>query len=181
MCKDCRDLCSVDDVCSLCDQKLGIQAEQEGAQRKQHNKVEKMQVVSNLHLKKAEVGDIVMVPIPLVDRRRAEFPNVKVVELQVDKSGAQEFEMRRWIFKQEICSLLVSSISCQLTTWPRKERYAFVKQEMQTLWATDKVLYSAPAPCFVMTSDAGVVNIRMSATADENAVLLVKLSKLEPF
>lgn len=115
--------------------KNGIQAEQEGAQRKQHNKAKKMQVVSNLHLKKAEVGDIVMVSIPLVDRRRAEFPNVKAanvkaVELQVDKSGAQEFEMRRWIFKQEICSLLVSSISRQLTTWPRKERYAFVKQEM---------------------------------------------------
>ncbi|XP_045118078.1 KRAB-A domain-containing protein 2-like [Portunus trituberculatus] len=65
MCKDCGGPCSMDDdICHLCERKLGIQAEREGARRKQHSQAEKMQLVSTMRFKKAEVGDSVMVPIP---------------------------------------------------------------------------------------------------------------------
>ena len=72
MCRDCGGPCSVDeDLCYLCDRKQEIEAEREGARRKQHNQAQQMQLVSTMRFKKAEVGDTVMVPIPLVDRGRA--------------------------------------------------------------------------------------------------------------
>ena len=101
MCKDCGGPCSMDDdICHLCERKLGIQAEREGARRKQHSQAEKMQLVSTMRFKKAEVGDSVMVPITLVDRGRAEFPNAKAVVLQVDDSGTCKLGTRHGILKQ---------------------------------------------------------------------------------
>jgi len=59
-----------------------------------------MQLVSTMRFKKAEVGDTVMVPIPLVDRGRAEFTNAKAVVLQVDESGTYKLGTRHGILKQ---------------------------------------------------------------------------------
>ncbi|MPC96927.1 hypothetical protein E2C01_092209 [Portunus trituberculatus] len=74
-------------LCYLWDRKQGIEAEREGAKRKQHAQAEKMQLVSTMRFKKAEVGDTVMVPIPLVDRGRAQFNNAKAVVLKVNENG----------------------------------------------------------------------------------------------
>lgn len=40
-----------------------------------------MQLVSNIFFKKAEIGGSVMVPTPLVDCGRDDFPNAKAVVL----------------------------------------------------------------------------------------------------
>ena len=101
MCKDCGGPCPVDDgLCYLCDRKQGIQAEREGAKNKQHNQAEKMQQSSTMRFKKAEVGDSVMIPIPLVDRGRAEFPNAKAVVLQVEENGTYKLGTRHGVLKQ---------------------------------------------------------------------------------
>lgn len=44
---------------------------------------EKMKAASAKRFPPANVGDTVMVPIPDVDRGRAEFPNVKAVVIEV--------------------------------------------------------------------------------------------------
>ena len=59
-----------------------------------------MQLVSTMRFKKAEVGDTVMVPIPLVDRGRAEFTNAKAIVLEVDESGSYKLGTRHRVLKQ---------------------------------------------------------------------------------
>ena len=101
MCKDCGEECSVDDeLCYLCDRKMGIQAERKGAKREQLDQAEKMQLASTMRFKKAEVGDSVMAPISLADRGRAKFPNLKAVVLQVDDSGTYKLGTRHGVWKQ---------------------------------------------------------------------------------
>ena len=89
-----------EDLCYLCDRKQEITAERDGARRKQHDQAQQMQLVSTMRFKKAEVGDTVMVPIPLVDRGRAEFTNAKAVVLKIDESGTYKLGTRHGILKQ---------------------------------------------------------------------------------
>ena len=56
-------------------------------------------LVRNL-ISAGEVGDTVMVPIPLVNRGRAEFTNSKAVVLKVDESGTYKLGMRHGILKR---------------------------------------------------------------------------------
>ena len=59
-----------------------------------------MQQSSTMRFKKAEVGDSVMIPIPIVDRGRAEFPNAKAVVLQVEENGTYKLGKRHGVLKQ---------------------------------------------------------------------------------
>ncbi|XP_064104013.1 centriolin-like [Macrobrachium nipponense] len=48
----------------------------------------------------AKVGDTVMVPVPLVDRGRAEFPNVKAVVFQALDNGTYKLGTKHGLLKQ---------------------------------------------------------------------------------
>lgn len=83
------DLCiNIDEtLCDLCAKSRLIASEQESASQHQQKQAEKMKTRSSQRLGTAEVGTTVMVPIPYVDRGRAEFPNIKAVVLEVNNYG----------------------------------------------------------------------------------------------
>lgn len=64
--------------CYLCALKQGIRAERGGA-RKQRREVENMNASFVRRFYSAEVGDTVMVPIPLIDLGRLALTSAKVV------------------------------------------------------------------------------------------------------
>ena len=51
-------------------------------------------------LKPAEIGDNVIVPIPLVDRGRAEFPNLKEVIISKEDGGLYKLGTHHGILNQ---------------------------------------------------------------------------------
>ena len=59
-----------------------------------------MNLVSIKRFKKAEVGGTVMVPIPLVDRGRGEFTNLKAVITEVEERGMYKLGSVHGILKQ---------------------------------------------------------------------------------
>ena len=66
-------------LCCLCNRSESIQNEQRGPKTEQEKQAKKMREKSAQCFKPAHAGDIVMVPIPPVDRGRAEFVNTKTM------------------------------------------------------------------------------------------------------
>ena len=64
--------------------KENIVKQREGAKRKQEEQADKMLEQSAKRFKPAEVGDSVMVPIPDVDRGRADFLNLTGVVMEAN-------------------------------------------------------------------------------------------------
>jgi len=87
-------------LCSLCDRKWKIATERKGAKRKQQVQADKMVEQSAKRFMAAKVGDTVMIPIPEVDRGRAEFRNVKGVVVSVEESGMYKLGTKHGLLNQ---------------------------------------------------------------------------------
>ena len=88
-------------LCSLCHRKRVIHVEQLGAKRKQLQQADMMTKRSVKRFKLAHIGDTVMVPAPpLVDRGRAEMPNVKAVVVSVHGDGLYKLGTKHGLLNQ---------------------------------------------------------------------------------
>lgn len=95
----CKGACSAD--CTLCSRQLYIDSQREASKQAQERQAEKMKSASVRRFKPAEVGDTVMVPIPLVDRGRAEFPNAKAVIISKVDGGLYQLGTHHGLLKQQ--------------------------------------------------------------------------------
>ncbi len=87
-------------LCSLCSRKKEIVIHRQGAKRKQIQQAERMLACSAKRFKPAKAGDTVMVPIPEVDRGRAEFRNLKAVVLSAEENGLYRIGTRHGTLHQ---------------------------------------------------------------------------------
>ena len=72
----------------------------EGAKRKQEEQADKMLEQSAKRFKPAEVGDSVMVPIPDVDRGRADFLNLTGVVMEANPGGVYKIGTKYGVLDQ---------------------------------------------------------------------------------
>jgi hypothetical protein len=71
-------------MCRHCASAAATVAERTGAEEQQKRQAEKMLRNSEKRFQPLDVGSTVMIPLPDVDRGRAEFPNVKAVVMEVN-------------------------------------------------------------------------------------------------
>jgi hypothetical protein len=98
--EDVPDLTVVDEASPLTTRMLNIKAERNAAREVQLKQAEKMKSISIQRYKPAEIGDSVMVNIPLVDRGRGEFPNVKAVITGKEAGGLYKLGTQHGLLKQ---------------------------------------------------------------------------------
>ncbi|XP_063889355.1 uncharacterized protein LOC135116074 [Scylla paramamosain] len=77
-----------------------IHTEQMKSNIEQQKQAQKMIDNSVKRFQPAKVGETVMVPVPLVDRGRAEFPNVKAVVFQALDNGTYKLGTKHGLLKQ---------------------------------------------------------------------------------
>jgi hypothetical protein len=99
-CKSCKQICHQIEPCAIpdgeneegfgtevlcrhCASAAATVAERIGAKEQQKRQADKMLRNSEKRFQPMDVGSTVMIPLPDVDRGRAEFPNVKAVVMEV--------------------------------------------------------------------------------------------------
>ncbi|XP_063850377.1 uncharacterized protein LOC135094310 [Scylla paramamosain] len=82
------------------DRSQSIHTEQMKSNIEQQKQAQKMIDNSVKRFQPAKVGETVMVPVPLVDRGRAEFPNVKAVVFQALDNGTYKLGTKHGLLKQ---------------------------------------------------------------------------------
>ena len=103
-CNDCKQYCHYRNECSVvvrnlvtndyflrclpCDRTVSITRERALASMEQEKQAKSMLSLTAKKFKLGKPGDNVMVPIPDVDRGRAEFPNIAGVVMNVDADGS---------------------------------------------------------------------------------------------
>ena len=87
-------------ICSLCHRQRIIHVEQRATKRKQMQQADVMTERSVKRFKPAEIGDTVMIPVPLVDRGRAEMPNVKAVVVSLQDGGLYKLGTQHGLLNQ---------------------------------------------------------------------------------
>ena len=87
-------------LCSICSRSQSIHTEQMKSNIEQQKQAPKIINNSVRRFQPAKVGDTVMVPVPLVDRGRAEFPNVKAVVFQALDNGTYKLGTKHGLLKQ---------------------------------------------------------------------------------
>ena len=87
-------------LCSICSRSQSIHTEQMKSNIEQQKQAQKMIDNSVKRFQPAKVGETVMVPVPLVDRGRAEFPNVKAVVFQALDNGTYKLGTKHGLLKQ---------------------------------------------------------------------------------
>ncbi|XP_063884390.1 KRAB-A domain-containing protein 2-like [Scylla paramamosain] len=87
-------------LCSICSRSQSIHTEQMKSNIEQQKQAQKKIDNSVKRFQPAKVGETVMVPVPLVDRGRAEFPNVKAVVFQALDNGTYKLGTKHGLLKQ---------------------------------------------------------------------------------
>ncbi|XP_068200601.1 KRAB-A domain-containing protein 2-like [Palaemon carinicauda] len=87
-------------LCCLCNRNRSIQAERKESKMQQEKQAKKMKDKSVQRFKPALAGDTVMVPIPLVDRGRAEFANTKAIITETMDGRTYKLGTKHGLLKQ---------------------------------------------------------------------------------
>ena len=88
-------------ICQLCDRSELIVAERRGAKLNQVKQSESMLSFTAKRFKPADVGDNVLVPVPDVDRGRADFRNVKGIITKCGNDGTYKIGTSHGTLKQQ--------------------------------------------------------------------------------